>query len=150
MIANGWTLMTHPCFAEQVSALTAVVEGDRNKDPAGYKTKVAYKHLLAINKLTLTVIPADPGAETFRLGNTLGPTRRHWFRAKFFQQNRLFYRFDSDAHVIVYAWVNDQQTRRAYDSKSDAYLVFAKMLNSGNPPDDFDTLLAQASALASP
>ena len=142
--------MTHPCFAEQVSALTAVVEGDRNKDPAGYKTKVAYKHLLAINKLTLSVIPADPGAETFRLGNTLGPTRRHWFRAKFFQQNRLFYRFDSDAHVIVYAWVNDQQTRRAYDSKSDAYLVFAKMLNSGNPPDDFDTLLAQASALASP
>ena len=142
--------MTHPCFAEQVSALTAVVDGDRNNDPAGYKTKVAYKHLLAINKLTLTVIPADPGAEAFRLGNTLGPTRRHWLRAKFFQQNRLFYRFDSDAHVIVYAWVNDQQTRRAYDSKSDAYLVFAKMLNSGNPPDDFDTLLAQASALASP
>jgi toxin YhaV len=49
--------------------------------------------------------------------------------------------------VIVYAWVNDDSTKRAYERKSDAYAVFAKMLDSGNPPDDFDALLASANSL---
>ena len=30
------------------------------------------------------------------------------------------------------------------DSKTDAYRVFGKMLKSGHPPDDWDTLLAEA------
>ncbi|MNN42713.1 Toxin YhaV [compost metagenome] len=33
---------------------------------------------------------------------------------------------------------------RAYESKTDAYRVFAKMLANGNPPDDWDSLLAAA------
>ena len=140
--------MAHPCFTEQLALLKALVDRERGKNPSGYKKKAAYKRLLAINKLTLTVIPNDPSADIFRLGNTLGPMRRHWFRAKFFQQYRLFYRFDSDARVIVYAWVNDDSTKRAYDSKSDAYGVFAKMLDGGNPPDDFDILLASAASMA--
>jgi toxin YhaV len=147
MIANGWTLMAHLCFTEQLALLKALVERERGKNPSGYKKKATYKRLLAINKLTQISIPNDPSADIFRLGNTLGPARRNWFRAKFFQQYRLFYRFDSDARVIVYAWVNDDSTKRAYDSKSDAYAVFVKMLDSGNPPDGFDTLLASASSL---
>jgi len=58
------------------------------------------------------VIPADPGAPAFRQGDTLGEARKHWFRAKCFQQYRLFYRFSSEAGIIVLAWVNDETTLR--------------------------------------
>ena len=37
-------------------------------------------------------------------------------------------------------------TLRAYESDDDAYRVFRKMLDSGHPPDDWDSLLSQAKA----
>ena len=46
--------------------------------------------------------------------------------------------------MIVYAWVNDEDTRRAFERSDDAYRVFRKMLESGHPPDDWDRLLAEA------
>lgn len=46
--------------------------------------------------------------------------------------------------MIVYAWVNDEDTKRAYESSDDAYRVFCKMLESGYPPDDWSQLLSQA------
>ncbi|MBK1636505.1 hypothetical protein CKO19_12255 [Rhodovulum adriaticum] len=52
----------------------------------------------------------DPAAPAFRQGETLGEDRTHWFRANFFQQYRLFFRFDSTAKVIVLAWGNDEQS----------------------------------------
>ena len=51
--------------------------------------------------------------------------------------------------MIVYAWVNDEETKRAYESADDAYRVFRKMLGSGHPPGDWDRLLAEASAQVS-
>ena len=65
-------------------------------------------------------------------------------RAKFFQQYRLFFRYHAAAKMIVYAWVNDDDTQRAYESSDDAYRVFRKMLKSGHPPDDWNQLLSQA------
>jgi toxin YhaV len=50
--------------------------------------------------------------------------------------------------VIVYAWVNDEHTKRAYESSDDAYRVFRKMLESGHPPDDWNMLLTEARAEA--
>jgi toxin YhaV len=47
---------------------------------------------------------------------------------------------------LVYAWVNDEATKRAYESRDDAYRVFRRMLESGHPPDDWETLLAEARA----
>ena len=46
--------------------------------------------------------------------------------------------------MIVYAWVNDDDTKRAYECSDDAYRVFRKMLENGHPPDDWDQLLAEA------
>jgi toxin YhaV len=48
--------------------------------------------------------------------------------------------------VIVFTWVNDQDTKRAYDSSDDAYRVFRRMLENGHPPDDWNLLLAEARA----
>ena len=42
--------------------------------------------------------------------------------------------------VIIYAWVNDDRTKRAYGSKTDAYAVFRGMLVSKNPPNDWVAL----------
>lgn len=100
--------------------------------------------MAAILKLTNEVIPQDPTLAIYRQGNTLGEQHKHWLRAKFFQQYRLFFRYHEASKIIVYAWVNDEDTKRAYESKSDAYRVFAKMLGQGHPPDDWEALLNEA------
>jgi len=48
-----------------------------------------------------------------------------------------------ESKIIVYAWVNDEKTKRAYDSKNDAYRIFEKMLNNGRPPGNWDELLKE-------
>ena len=53
-------------------------------------------------------------------GNTPGPAHRHWFRAKFGGNRfRLFYRADSTARIVVYAWVNGRDTLRKSGAASD-------------------------------
>src|SRR5208282_4976478 len=88
-----------------------------------------------------------PNAAEFRQGNTLGMDNRQWFRAKFHQRYRLFYRFSSKDKVIVYAWVNDESTLRKAGSKTDPYAVFRAMLNAGNPPRTMAELLAVSTKL---
>jgi toxin YhaV len=144
MSIHGWTVFAHPLFIAQVEALAQEVEALEQKDPAGYVKKNATKRLAAIAKLAFDVIPQDPSRAEYRQGATLGADRKHWFRAKFFQQYRLFFRYHASAKMIVYAWVNDDDTKRAYESSDDAYSVFRKMLESGHPPDDWNQLLRQA------
>jgi toxin YhaV len=146
LVVNGWTLFAHPLFLDQLETLAAQVERLKARDPAGYRGKNATKRLAAIVKLALEVIPQDPARADYRQGDTLGAARRHWFRAKFFQQYRLFFRFHQASRIIVYAWVNDADTRRAYESADDAYRVFRRMLESGHPPEDWNALLAEAKA----
>lgn len=146
LVINGWTIYAHPLFLDQVQALTEQVEALKKKDPQGYEKKNATKRLAAITQLAFEVIPQDPTRPEYRQGETLGDEYKHWFRAKFFQQYRLFFRYRADAKVIVLAWVNDEDTKRAYGSNDDAYKVFRKMLESGHPPDDWDSLLKAAKA----
>lgn len=146
IVVNGWTIFAHPLFLDQIEALMNEVEARKAKDPKGYTKKNCTKRLAAILKLVTEVVPADPSSPAFRQGGTLGDTRKHWFRAKFFQQYRLFFRYNMDAKVIVFAWVNDEDTKRAYGSKTDAYATFRSMLEDGNPPDDYDALLKAAKA----
>jgi toxin YhaV len=141
---HGWTVFAHPLFMLQVETLALEVEVLKQKDPAGYVKKNAAKRLAAIAKLAFDVIPQDPARAEYRQGATLGADRKHWFRAKFFQQYRLFFRYHAGAKIIVYAWVNDDDTKRAFENSDDAYRVFRKMLESGHPPDDWDRLLSQA------
>lgn len=120
------------------------VEQLRQKSPSEYKKKNATKHLAAITKLAFEVIPEDPSRSEYRQGSTLGDEYKHWFRAKFFQQYRLFFRYHQGSKIIVLAWVNDEKSKRAYESNTDAYRVFRKMLESGHPPDDWDDLLKES------
>ena len=147
-VVKGWTLYEHPAFASQRDKLLGAVETARAKDPDGWRTSDDAKLLAAIARLTLEIIPADPGAAQFRQGGTLGTARKHWFRAKFGNgRYRLFYQFNSQAKVIIYAWVNDETSLRTYGSKRDAYAVFRAMLDKGNPPDSWSEL-AKAAGIA--
>lgn len=144
LTVNGWAVYAHPLFLEQVRALEDEVLRVKRKNPSGWASSNAAKRLAAIRHLAFEVIPKDPARPDFRLGGALGDTHRHWFRAKFFQQCRLFFRFHAASRIIVLAWVNDEETKRAYESSSDAYRTFARMLKRGRPPDDWAALLKEA------
>ncbi len=143
---GDWQVYAHPLFLDQLDALTTAVDRARRKDPVAYASGRDAKMLAAVLRLAFEDIPADPAHPRFEQGETLGAARKHWRRAKFYQQYRLFFRFSTAAKVIVLAWVNDEQTKRAYGSRTDAYATFAKMLKGGDPPDDWEALLASAKA----
>lgn len=144
LVINGWTIFAHPLFLEQLEDLLGKVERLRRKDPQGYVRKNTTKQLAAIFRLAFDLIPQDPARTDYRQGSTLGGEHKHWFRAKFFQQYRLFFRYHRESRIIIYAWVNDAGTKRAYGSGTDAYRVFRRMIETGHPPDDWKTLLEEA------
>lgn len=146
LVIHGWTVFAHPLFLAQVDALAQQVAALKRRDPEAYVKKNASKRLAAITRLAFDVIPRDPARVEYRQGGTLGDEHKHWFRAKFFQQYRLFFRYHASSKVIVFAWVNDEDTKRAYGSNDDAYRVFRKMLENGHPPHDWSALLAEARA----
>ena len=146
LVIRGWTVFAHPLFLSQIEALLQQVEAFKQRDAVGYVKQNASKRLAAIAKLAFDVIPQDPTRSEYRQGGTLGGDHKHWLRAKFLQQYRLFFRYHAPSKVIVFAWVNDEDTKRAYQSSDDAYRVFRKMLESGHPPDDWHSLLAEARA----
>jgi toxin YhaV len=145
---NGWTIYAHPLFLDQLEGLIIAVEKARAKDPETYKKKRATKLLAAVLKVAFEDVPGDPTRDIYRQGDTLGDEHKHWFRAKFLQQFRLFFRYQQSAasKIIIFAWVNDDTTLRAYGSTMDAYTVFRKMLKNGRPPDDWEALLEAASS----
>ena len=137
---NGWTIYAHPLFLDQLEVLIVEVEALRTKDLQGYVSKNSSKRLAAITRLMLKDIPQDPSRKEYQQGSTLGAAHRHWRRAKFFQQYRLFFRFHTRSRLIVLGWVNDIDTKRAYGSKTE--------LASGHPPDDWEELLQEAAQVA--
>jgi toxin YhaV len=148
MEVNGWTLLLHPLLVAQLEKLTAAAEMETRRargggTPATANTKV----VAALFELMFRAIPEDPTRADYRQGATLGERRKHWFRAKFGAGRfRLFFRYLERARVIVYVWVNDEESLRTYGGRTDAYAVFRRMLDSGNPPESFDELVQAATA----
>ena len=147
MIVNGWTLYALPKFTCQLERLAEQVEALAAKDPTKYMEHPSAKLLITIRRIILEMIPRDPSAAEFRQGNTLGVNYRHWFRAKFHQRFRLFFRFSSKEKVIIYAWMNDERTLRKAGAKTDPYRLFREMLEAGDPPPTMEALLARAREL---
>jgi toxin YhaV len=145
-----WQLFAHPAFSETFDALVGEVGGLRAGDPERYQEHPKAKLLRRIVDLIEAEIPREPGANEYSLGNTLGPSHRHWRRAKFLGRFRLFFRYSSKANVIIYAWVNDESTLRQAGGRNDPYSVFGGLLRKGRPPDDWDALAKEAAALKVP
>jgi toxin YhaV len=142
--AGSWTLLAHPCFLDQLERLTANAAAEPTGK--GHEQGPATKLLGHVLDLVFDKIPQDPGNPAYRHGGALGGGNRHWFRAKTGGGRfRLFYRFSTSARIIVYGWLNDEQSLRTYGASTDAYAVFARMLDDGNPPSDWDELVTTAS-----
>jgi len=144
LVVNGWSIFAHPLFLDQIDNLVVEIERLRAKDPEGYTGKRAAKLLAAISKLAFEVIPGNPANPNYRQGSALGENRKHWFRARFFQQFRLFFRYQEQSKIIIFASVNDDDSKRAHESSNDACRTFRRMLKSGHPPDEWDALLREA------
>jgi toxin YhaV len=142
MQRHGWTLLFHDCVVEQLRKLHQAARRAEHNSPQDFGSNANVKLFRALSQLMLEVIPGDPSRDEYRQGNTLGASHRHWRRAKIGRRFRLFFRYDSRSRVIVFAWVNDEQTLRSSGSASDPYAVFEKMLGRSHPPDDWEDLKA--------
>jgi toxin YhaV len=142
MHRHGWTLLFHDCIVAQLQRLQDAAARAERSDPGGSAQNANVKLFRALSQLLLEVIPRNPAHDDYRQGNTLGSEYRHWRRAKVGRRFRVFFRYDTRARTIVYAWVNDEQTLRAAGSKTDPYAVFTRMLERGNPPDSWESLVA--------
>lgn len=136
--ANGWKLYKHPAFSIVLDKLKNEVSAiKKEKRPNHPKAKL----LKRIVEIITEEVPQNPAAEKYLQGNTLGTSYRHWYRAKFIQRYRLFFRFSSEHKAIIYAWLNDDSTLRKSGSKTDPYTIFRKRLIQGDPPNDWAELL---------
>lgn len=142
-----WSLLFHQCLIDQLDRLTAAADRAKTANPKTAHENANVKLRAALARLILETVPADPASDEFRQGNTLGAGFRHWRRAKIGRRFRLFFRYDSRSKVIVYAWVNDENTLRSSGGKNDPYAVFLKMLERGNPPDEWIALIRQSRKL---
>lgn len=138
---HGWNLLFHDCLIGQLQKLEAAAARAQAQDPKDFESNANVKLFNALSQLILETVPSDPHRDEYRQGNTMGAAFRHWRRAKIGRRFRLFFRFDSKTRVIIFAWVNDENTLRSSGAKTDPYAVFQKMLKSGHPPDDWQALL---------
>ena len=143
---HGWTLLFHECLREQILKLETAVARAQIQNPEGLASNANVKLFTALSHLILDTVPSDPNREEYRQGNTMGAEFRHWRRAKIGRRFRLFFRFDSTAKLIIFAWVNDEHSLRSSGSRTDPYAIFQRMLNRGHPPDDWAALLAASQA----
>ena len=142
MQRHGWNLLFHEGLIEQLQKLQTAAQKAQTQDPQGFESNANVKLFNALAQLMLETVPSDPSRDEYRQGNTMGPAYGHWRRAKVGRRFRLFFRFDTKTKVIIFAWVNDENTLRSSGSKTDPYAVFQKMLQRGNPPDDWAALVS--------
>ena len=139
---HGWNLLFHDCLIAQLQKLQAATQRAQGDAVQSQAINANVKLFNALSQVIFETIPIDPNREEYRQGNTMGPAFRHWRRAKIGRRFRLFFRFDSKTKIIIFSWVNDENTLRSSGCKTDPYAVFQKMLQRGNPPDDWTALVA--------
>jgi toxin YhaV len=144
---NGWLLLFHQGFVDQLRTLATACRKAEAADPTGFRANANVKLLAAVARLILEIVPADPTRPEYRQGNTLGKTYRDWFRVRFFQRFRLFFRYHGKARIIVFAWLNDETTLRARGARNDPYTVFRAKLERGDPPSDWNALVKECGPL---
>ena len=100
--------------------------------------------LVWVYQLMTVTVPTNPADPVFRLGHTLGKSHGNWRRVKkgLPQRYRLFFMFaSSPLAVVIYAWLNDEDTLRKEGSRTDVYEVFKRMLERGEVPSTIDELV---------
>ncbi|HYJ78889.1 MAG TPA: type II toxin-antitoxin system YhaV family toxin [Longimicrobiaceae bacterium] len=146
LVAHGWQLLVWTDFRVRWVALRHTVEKLERHDPAGYVNHPAAKFLKTLQHIVLEEVPSNPSSPAYLQGGTLGPAHRAWRRVSFHHRFRLFFRFSAKHKIIVYAWLNDENTLRKRGARTDPYAVFHSMLERGAPPGDWDDLVTASQA----
>ena len=148
MQKNGWNLFQFKPFALRLKALTQDVASLAKSDPTGYKQHPKTKLLASVYRSITEKVPTNPADPAFRLGHTIGRQNGNWRRVKkgLPQRYRLFFMFATHPlQVIIYAWLNDEDSLRKEGSRTDVYEVFKRMLERGEVPSTIDELVQGSS-----
>ncbi|MDA8333400.1 MAG: type II toxin-antitoxin system YhaV family toxin [Peptococcaceae bacterium] len=138
--ANGWKLL----FTKEMQVLydKLVRESDAILASTHDVNHPKIKFRRRLDSIIFKEVPADPGKQAYKQGNTLGSDARHWCRVKFNGRFRLFFWYNSESKSVVFAWLNDENTLRKAGAESDPYIVFRKMLDRGESPNSWKELIA--------
>jgi toxin YhaV len=146
-IVEGWQIYFWEGFRLQLAEFEKILNKLRAKNPRDWHKNKNAKFILRVFRIILEEVPRDPANPLFRQGRTLGSDYKHWRRVKFAERFRLFFRYRLEEKIIVFVWLNDEDTKRKAGSKTDAYSVFEGMLKKGRPPNAWNDLLAASKAL---
>jgi len=124
MVSNESRIRFHAAFEQVLDELIAVVAKEKERDPDNYKKSPRAKLLARIYKAIKDEIPADPQHACYYQGETEGHGYRQWRRARPAEHQRLFFKWDKEANVIIYAWLNSEVSLLKYRSHMDAYRAF--------------------------
>ncbi len=148
--SHGWELWFGELFAARWALQRKRVKQLKAKlKQSDFESHPDVKLFAALVNIVHEVVPRDPEEPEFRLGGTLGSRYTGWRRVKGHGlpvRMRLFFKYSSARKVIVFAWINDENTLRKAGSPTDVYSIFQGMLRAGNPPDDIEALLKKSSA----
>jgi len=126
MVSNESRIRFHAAFEQVLDELIAVVAKEKERDPENYKKSPRTMLLARVFKAISDEIPNNPQHACYYQGESEGHGYRQWRRAKPAQHYRLFFKWDKETNLIIYAWLNSEITLHKYRSHMDAYRAFRK------------------------
>ena len=124
MIANESQIRFHSAFELVLDELVAAVAKEKARDPEGYKTSPQTRLLARVYRAIKKQIPADPQHPAYHQGDNPEYHYRQWKRALPADQYRLFFKYQKEKNLIIYAWLNSEVTLAKYRSHVEAYRAF--------------------------
>ena len=124
MVINESRIRFHAAFEQVLDELIGVVAKEKERDPDNYRKSPHAKLLARIYKAIGDEVPADPQNACYYQGETEGRGYSQWRRAKPAEHYRLFFKWDKESNVIIYAWLNSEISLHRYRSHMDAYRAF--------------------------
>lgn len=146
-MVTSWNLYYFKLFADILNALEIEVTRLKSEKPfEEYRRHPKTLLLKSVFEQISVEVPKNPNDKKFFLGNTIGKNNADWRRVKkgLPQRYRLFFKFLSAKQLVIYAWLNDENTYRKDGSKTDVYVVFGNMLKAGIVPSNIDELMKGA------
>ena len=128
-VKNNYLLKAHEIFFQRARALNDVVKTLSKKlSDEELKQHETVKLAKRVYMATLEVIPQNPNDPAYYLKDDLKKYRRY---KQGLERYRLFFAFSTTPKIILYLYLNDQDTLRKEGSKHDPYEIFRGFVRQG-------------------
>ena len=129
MMKSNYLLKMHDFYAERVCILkTHIKKLKKTLSPEDFQQHEDVKFAARLRKATQEIIPEDPNKPEYVLSGELRKFRRYKQGLK---RYRLFFAFSKEPAIILYLYINDEQTLRKEGSKNDPYQIFSNYVKKG-------------------